>query len=104
MKSKVHLVSLRSNIVEDNYKKGEGKATGCGLDDERIGQTFDSFQQMLDYLSVNYRLSRKVSDYSTPTQSAVTLDMRISTSIMVVDHSNEQNGGWMEPTKEEKKL
>lgn len=96
MDLKYHLVALSSDIVEDDFEAGEGVSTGCGYNRELIGQTFDSLKAMIAYLASCFGLSEDPSDYGVEGN-------RLCTSKMVADHSNAQNGGWFEPTEEEKK-
>ena len=94
MKKKIHLVSVSSDICEDSYDEGEGSCTGCGLDNERIGRDFNNKKEMLEWLSEHYGLTPKEEDYECD-------EGRCETDRLVADHSNAQNGGWFEPTKEE---
>lgn len=89
-----HLVGLTSDIVEDHAKHGEGKSTGCGYPNEKIGEDFATFESMLKYLSVYYGLSDKAADYNREGNV-------LETSRTVANHSEAQNGGWMNPTDEE---
>lgn len=94
----VHLVSISSDIYEDDFEKGEGKATGCGYDAEKIGKTFDTFPQMLAYLEKTYGLSANEADYGV---NCVNGERHLHYSKTVANHSEAQNGGWFEPTQEE---
>jgi len=94
----VHLVCLSSDICEDDFEKGEGKSTGCGYANEKIGQSFDTFPQMLAYLEKTYGLSANEADYGV---EGTTGSRQLHYSKTVADHSEEQNGGWFEPTEEE---
>ena len=91
-----HLVSISSNIVEDSYNEGEGKDTGCGLGGERVGRDFETLAEMVEYMHDNWGTSAKVEDYNTEDYPGI-----IYTDVQVADHGAEQNGGWMEPTKDE---
>jgi hypothetical protein len=91
---KYHIVSLESEIVEDNYEEGEGESTGCGYSGEKIGKTFDSIEGMVEYLSQNYGLPKDVNDYEKQ-------DQFLYTSKTVANHADEQNGGWFDPTERE---
>lgn len=93
----IHLVRISSSICEDSYEEGEGASTGCGLSDERIGKDFKSKKEMLKWLEQNYGLSSNPDHYEFDEVRGVA-----ETDKLVADHSNEQNGGWFEPTKEEK--
>jgi len=94
----VHLVSLSSDICEDHFEEGEGKSTGCGYTNEKIGQTFDTFEQMLAYLGKTYGLSANVADYGGECCKG---HRQLHYSKTVANHSDAQNGGWFEPTEEE---
>jgi hypothetical protein len=91
-----HLVSISSEIIEDSYNEGEMAGTGCGLQNQKIGRTFDSVQKALKWLTDNYSgLTEDLVDYDTECENV------LRTSAQVADHSNSQNGGWMEPTAKE---
>jgi hypothetical protein len=94
----VHLVSLSSDICEDDFEEGEGKSTGCGYQGEKVGKTFDTFPQMLAYLEKNYGLSANETDYGVDCNNG---QRQLYYSKTVANHSEAQNGGWFEPTKEE---
>jgi len=97
---KIHVVSISSDIHEDSYEQGEGKhVAGVGLHNERIGKTFNSAKEMCKWLASHYGLSEKPMDYSLDEDNEA-----IQTDRMVADHSDKQNGGWMEPTDEETAL
>lgn len=91
---KYHLVSISSDIVEDNYEEGEGDSTGCGYQGEKIGETFPDMESMVKYLSTHYGLSEQLVDYNIE-------DRHLETSRLCANHSEAQNGGWFEPTKQE---
>lgn len=100
--AKMHLTSLTSEIYEDSYEEGEGAYTGAGLN-ERLSKTVDSLEQAIKYLDKGYGLSSKLQDYDI--QEDADRDVVIlQTSRMVADHSDAQNGGWMEPTDKEFEL
>jgi hypothetical protein len=90
---KIHLLSISSEINEDSYTAGDGKSTGAGLS-EKIGKTFNSAKDMCKWLSSHYGLSDDINDYDFD-------DSTFQTDKQVADHSEAQNGGWMEPTTEE---
>lgn len=92
-----HLVKLRSEIYEDDYEQGMGGYTGCGYASECIGQTFDTEQDAIKHLASTYGLPDELSDYEWDHVAGT-----IATAKMVADHSNAQNGGWFEPTEEER--
>lgn len=94
----VHLVSISSDICEDSFPDGDGKSTGCGYTDEKIGKTFDTFEDMLVYLEKTYGLSAKVADYGGYCCKG---HRQLYYSKTVANHSDAQNGGWFEPTEEE---
>jgi len=90
----IHLVSISSEICEDSYEEGEGKCTGAGLSDEKIGKDFKSEKEMFEWLSDNYGLPIKKEDYECTRKDC-------QTDKLVADHSEAQNGGWFKPRKEE---
>lgn len=90
---RVHLVSVTSEISEDDYRNGEGESVGAGLS-EKVGKTFPSMEKMLEYLASHFGLSKDLNDYEEDDDS-------LQTDKQVADHSEEQNGGWMTPTPEE---
>ena len=87
--TRFHLVSVSSSIVEDIYEEGEGKETGCGLN-EQIGKTFDSLNKLEEYLKSYYDLEDLEKE-----------GMTFVTSVGRANHSEKQNGGWMVPTPDE---
>jgi hypothetical protein len=91
---KYHVVSLSSNICEDDYEHGEGKSTGCGYQNQPVGQTFNSFNDMLAHLASYYGLPSNPVDYEHERGE-------LRTSKTVANHSEAQNGGWFEPTTDE---
>ncbi len=93
---KYHLVSVSSDICEDDYEEGEGASTGCGLGALQVGRTFDTFQQMLQYLASYFGLPNDEPGYHVEGNT-------LHTSKTVADHSNAQNGGWFDPTEAELK-
>lgn len=92
--SKLHLVSISSDIIEDHFEDGLLDSTGCGLSNEKIGETFPDMGAMLRYLASHYNLSDKQVDYEVT-------NSEVKTEKMVADHSQAQNGGWFEPTEQE---
>ncbi len=92
---KLVLLSISSETYEDSYKDGQLGSTGAGLPNTPIAKDFASTKEMLEYLAQNYGLSTDLNDYDTDT------DGKLHTTKQVADHSEAQNGGWMEPTKEE---
>ena len=93
-----HLVKLSSEIYEDSYEQGELGFTGCGYSGECIGKTFDTVEACCAYLSV-FGLPEDADGYDIDNATGV-----MSTTRMVADHSDAQNGGWFEPTQAEKDL
>lgn len=91
---KIHLVDVSSDIVEDSFIEGEGRSTGCGLRNEKIGKSFECMADMLKYLATTYGLSALEKDYN---KSPHTLE----TSRTVANHTAAQNGGWFEATPTE---
>nr|WP_156903428.1 hypothetical protein [Burkholderia sp. M701] len=92
---RVHLVRLNSDIVEDHFEQGLGASTGCGYQNEPIGRTFPSLKAAVAFLSSHYGYSADHVDYE------VEEDSQIVTARAVANHSEAQNGGWMDPTDEE---
>ena len=100
---KHHLIAISSDIIEDSYEEGELSATGCGLGNEPVGKTFDSFADMVKYLHDHYGMSNDEADYGIDEVNAG-VEKVLNTSHMVADYSNHQNGGWFEPTEAEIEL
>lgn len=99
--AKMHLTSLTSEIYEDSYEEGEGAYTGAGLN-ERLSKTANSLELAIKYLETR-GLPSRLEDYDI--QEDADRDVVIlQASRMVADHSDAQNGGWMEPTKKEMEL
>lgn len=94
MPRRYHLVSLSSDICEDDFESGEGASTGCGYSGEPIGQTFLTLSDMLGYLERTFGLSNKPQDYNIE-------DAHLTTSKTVANHCDAQNGGWFEATEAE---
>lgn len=94
---KYHLISIDSDIGEDSLELGEGDSTGCGLNNEKIGVTFENMPAMLKHLHGHYGLPRDLADYEEENNV-------LHTSKTVANHSEAQNGGWMEPTEAEYEL
>lgn len=92
--SKLHLVSISSDIIEDHFEQGLLESTGCGLSDEKIGVSFPDMAAMLSYLASHYNIGDKQVDYEVTSSE-------LYTEKMVADHSQAQNGGWFEPTEQE---
>lgn len=91
---KYHLVDVSSEIFEDDYLEGEKDSTGCGLNGQPIGRTFDSIAAAVDYLAEVFGLPEAVTDYGLEPNALVT-------SKQVANHGEAQNGGWFEPTSDE---
>lgn len=89
-----HLVNINSDICEDTLNEGIGASTGCGLQDLAVGRTFDTLQQMLNYLSSYHGLSANEADYNVEPE-------HLQFDKQVANHSEAQNGGWFEPTEAE---
>lgn len=96
LKGKIHIVRIHSDIMEDSAEHGLGDSTGAGLDNERVGKTFNSIDDAIKYLHDYWGTSSDPDDYEFE-------DKHLRITKMVADHSEEQNGGWMEPTDEEMK-
>ncbi|MDD2742044.1 MAG: hypothetical protein PHV02_07215 [Rhodocyclaceae bacterium] len=94
MDCKYHLVSVLSEIYEDDYENGEGDFTGCGLNC-RIGKTFNTLQEMIAYLAASFGLSENIHDFDAVEKG------RLVTSKTVANHCEAQNGGWFEATEKE---
>lgn len=93
----IHLVRITSDICEDSYHGGMGKCTGAGLN-ERVGKTFEDKAEMLKWLHKNYDLPKDENDYE---ENDANRHPILETHKMVSDKTEYQNGGWMEPTKQE---
>ena len=90
----IHLISISSDICEDSYEHGELASTGCGLPKTLIDLTFHSFDEATNWLNQHYDLPKGESNYEIT-------DQIMQTDKLVADHTQAQNGGWMEPTLEE---
>jgi len=88
--TRYHLVKVSSSIVEESYEDGEGRNTGCGLN-EKIGKTFDSLEELKEH----------IKDVYVSEELELEGDNSFQTCSQVADHSEAQNGGWMTPTAEE---
>ena len=97
-----HCTSIMSEIYEDSYEQGEGKYTGCGAT-WAVGRNFPNIPTMLAYLKAHHDLSDDLVDYHQDKQKEDDKFERwtLQTTKMVADHSDAQNGGWMEATKDE---
>lgn len=93
----IHIINFSSDILENSYEDGELRSTGCGYQNEPVGKSFDDMQKAISYLNKTYGMPGDVKDYEID-------HSEIFTSMMVADHSAKQNGGWMEPTRQEKEL
>lgn len=89
-----HLISIESDIVEDSYEDGEGKSTGCGLSGEKVGKSFPTLEALAKYCHDYHGLPENFADYEREGDT-------LCTTKQVADHSQAQNGGWMEPTAAE---
>lgn len=92
--SKIHLVALSSDILEDDFEEGIKDSTGCGLVNQPIGQTFDTIKKAIEHLAKFFGLSAEEGDYELDGEE-------LRTSKMVANHCDAQNGGWFEPTPAE---
>lgn len=90
----IHLVDMTSDIVEDSCEEGEGNSTGCGYAGQPLGRTFPTIPAAIQHLASYYGLPANEADYTIE-------EGLLQTSRMVADHTEAQNGGWMEPTSEE---
>jgi hypothetical protein len=95
MKNKFYLERIKSDIIEESFENGELDSTGCGLN-ETIGKGFQTFEEMLKHLNKLYNLSTDKNDYEIQEENGI-----LETSKQVANHSEAQNGGWMEPTTKE---
>ena len=93
-------VEVRSwvcEIYEDSYEKGELGFTGAGMNGGATGR-YRSFEDVINEFSKDWVLS------SDPTHWNIYFNgtrWTLETDRQVADHSDKQNGGWMEPTKKE---
>jgi hypothetical protein len=94
-KKRFYLEKIATDIIEEKYDGGELESTGCGLN-ELIGKAFVTVESMMKYLSDYHGLSANKEDYNIDEDNG-----RIQTEKQVANHSEEQNGGWMEPTAPE---
>jgi hypothetical protein len=95
MKKKFYIERIESDIIEVSFEHGELVSTGCGLR-ELIGEGVQTFEDMLKHLNKRYNLSADQNDYEIMEEDGL-----LQTSKQVANHSEAQNGGWMEPTAKE---
>lgn len=90
----VHLIAMKSDIVEDNYENGELDSTGCGYRNEAIGRSFGTTLEAIGFLAKYFGFSPEVANWEISATS-------LRTSRLVANHTEAQNGGWLEPTEHE---
>jgi hypothetical protein len=96
--TKVVLLKFYSEIMDDSYSDGEGEHTGCGYPLTPIGKQFNSLKEAIQWFGSQFGYSRNIDDYEVEESGQRPVAY---TSRQRADHSNEQNGGWMEPTEQE---
>jgi hypothetical protein len=94
LKMPIHLIRLSSDIVEDSFEEGLQDSTGCGYSGEAIGKSFANEAKAIAYLADVYGYPSDVALWEIGHST-------METAKHVADHSNAQNGGWMEPTDQE---
>ena len=93
----VEVRSWTCEIYEDSYKRGQLGNTRAGMNGGATGR-YRSFEDVINDFSKNYGLS------SDPTHWSYYFNgtrWQLETARQVADHSEAQNGGWMDPTKTE---
>ena len=97
-----HCTRVMTEIYEDSFEKGELNSTGCGAN-WAVGRNFPNIPTMLAYLKAHHDLYDELADYHQDKQIEDDKFERwtLQTTKQVADHSEAQNGGWMEPTKDE---
>lgn len=94
----VEVRAWNCEIYEDDYEKGELGFTGAGMNGRNHHGRYRNFEEVIETFSYNYGLS------SDPTDWVIYFDgtcWQLQTTRQVADHSDKQNGGWVEPTKKE---
>lgn len=84
-------------IYEDSYEEGELGGTGAGMSGGATGR-YRSFEDVINDFSKDYCLPSDPADWNISFNGA---RWQLETTRQVADHSDKQNGGWMEPTKTE---
>ena len=92
----IHVERLICDIYEDHPEDGVGNHTGAGMTDP-VGKTFANLDALVAYMASTYGLSEDASHYELDDEKPNIL----RTSRAVANHSEAQNGGWMDPTDEE---
>ena len=95
---RIHITAINTEIHEDDWEKGMGDFTGCGAS-YGVNKTFDTIQDILDYLKNQFHLSDEIGDYHL--EDNENGQWVLQTARTVADHSNAQNGGWFKPTSSE---
>ena len=96
---KIYLEYVRVDIYEQDYVEGLGKHTGCGYE-ETIGQSFDTMDDVKKFLVDYYDLT----DHFDEAEGNEDDNILATSKGPIADHSDKQNGGWMDATEEEQKL
>ena len=103
MERKIYLEYVRVDIYEYDYNEGLGKHTGCGYE-ETIGKSFDTMDDAKKFLVDSYALIDDNSPNGGEFDLETNEDVMETTKGPIADHSDKQNGGWMDATEEEQKL
>ena len=90
----IHLIKMSSDIVEDCFEEGLGDSTGCGYQNQAIGRSFETEASAIAYLASMYGYPSDMSSWEIGRSS-------MQSAKAVANHSEAQNGGWMEPTQSE---
>lgn len=93
----VEVRAWNCEIYEDDYEKGELGFTGAGMNGGATGR-YRNFEEVIETFSKNYGLSSQSHDWII---HFIDGSWQLETSRQVADHSEAQNGGWIEPTKRE---
>jgi len=93
----VEVRAWNCEIYEDDYEKGELGFTGAGMNGGAKGR-YRSFEEVIETFSKDWGLSSDPTDWII---HFIDGRWQLETSRQVADHSEAQNGGWMDPTKKE---
>ena len=97
---KIHITTIYTEIHEDDWEHGMGEDTGCG-GTYGVNKTFDTIQDILDYLKNQFDLSDEILDYNLDNNLNGDGKWVLQTTCIVADLSDAQNGGWFKPTSAE---
>ena len=93
----VEVRAWNCEIYEDDYEKGELGFTGAGMNGGAT-RRYRDFEEVIETFSKNYGLPSNPTDWLIYFNGT---SWQLQTTRQVADHSDKQNGGWMEPTKKE---